>query len=210
MPNPEYLNKLSLFHDPEEHVLICFQDKCGYALSIGASHVTTHFRDKHNVPPETRKGLSRFLKLLPPPGLRDPEQAAPHADGSSKHSLLHVYKGFAYSHCQFRTISLQSMRPHFYCLSNDRCPNLGVLHRRCDIDKQFEYVFLQTWTTGPSRRYWIIKRNGTIVRPVKSREIQDHLQSVRKQEQRLGQDKKLPALQTGVHLTELIFAEQRP
>ncbi|KAM5526854.1 hypothetical protein FOXYSP1_20687 [Fusarium oxysporum f. sp. phaseoli] len=58
----------------------------------------------------------------------------------------------------------------------------GVSHtrslRRRDLDQQFECVYLQTWTTGSTRKYWIIKRGGSIVRQVDSPAVQAHLRGV--------------------------------
>ncbi|EXL65481.1 hypothetical protein FOPG_18291 [Fusarium oxysporum f. sp. conglutinans race 2 54008] len=58
----------------------------------------------------------------------------------------------------------------------------GVSHtrsrRRRDLDQQFECVYLQTWTTGSTRKYWIIKRGGSIVRQVDNPAVQAHLRGV--------------------------------
>ncbi|KAF9769836.1 hypothetical protein IL306_012675, partial [Fusarium sp. DS 682] len=50
--------------------------------------------------------------------------------------------------------------------------------RRRDLDQQFEYVYLQTWTTGSTRKYWIIKRDGSMVRQIDSPAVQAHLRGV--------------------------------
>lgn len=143
MLNPEYLTKLGLHVDLEAHVLICFQDECGYTLSIKDSRVTTHLRDKHNIPDNERKGLTRFLKSLQP-NLRDPNDATTRPDGSAEHDLLKVHDGCACKKCEFRTTSLQSMRRHFSDPLSEGCPNYGVAQSRRDIDELFKYVFLQT------------------------------------------------------------------
>ncbi|KAJ3453805.1 hypothetical protein MRS44_018437 [Fusarium solani] len=162
MATQELLSNLNLFHDAGARVLICTQDDCKFALSNGPSRVTTHLRDKHNIPTEARKGLSRLLKSLSPPGLLDPDEAPLRADGSSEHDKLRVYEGFACIHCPFRTISRQLMRRHLSSPPDDcrfKADHARPRPRR-DLDQQFECVYLQTWTTGSTRRYWIIKRGG--------------------------------------------------
>ncbi|KAF9765795.1 hypothetical protein IL306_001854, partial [Fusarium sp. DS 682] len=37
--------------------------------------------------------------------------------------------------------------------------------RKADIETYFEYVYLQTWASGASRAYWIVERDGRLVRP---------------------------------------------
>ncbi|KAJ4152203.1 hypothetical protein NW765_017712 [Fusarium oxysporum] len=37
--------------------------------------------------------------------------------------------------------------------------------RKADIETYFEYVYLQTWASGSSRSYWIVERDGRLVRP---------------------------------------------
>lgn len=46
------------------------------------------------------------------------------------------------------------------------------------MDRFIEYVYLQTWTTGPSRKYWIVNWNGSPLRPAGGRQAQKHLESV--------------------------------
>ncbi|KAH6876790.1 hypothetical protein B0T10DRAFT_497227 [Thelonectria olida] len=206
MANLDLLGSLHLFYDAEARVLICTRDQCKFALSTGPSRVTTHLRDKHNIPSEARKGLSRLLKSLPPPGLLDPEEAPPRADRSAEHDKLRVYEGFACVHCVFRTISLQLMRRHLSGPPDD-CPFQNTqnrIRRRRDLDRQFECVYLQTWTTGSTRKYWIIQRGGSVIRPLDGPAVQSHLRGVLMRE--LGRQQRPPAPEPGV--TE--FALQRP
>ncbi|KAI3572849.1 hypothetical protein IWW34DRAFT_824118 [Fusarium oxysporum f. sp. albedinis] len=109
-----------------------------------------------------------------------PNKAPLPADGSARHDKLQVYEGFACLDCPFRTISIQLMRRHQSSPPED-CSS-GVSHtravRRRDLDQQFECVYLQTWTTGSTRKYWIIKQGGSIVRQVDSSAVQAHLRSV--------------------------------
>jgi hypothetical protein len=181
MPTSLYplLDTLQLFYDTEACLLICTQESCKFALSNSPSQVVAHLRDKHNVPTEARKGLHRLLKSLSPT-LLDPNKAPLPADGSARHDKLQVYEGFACLDCPFRTISIQLMRRHQSSPPED-CSS-GVSHtravRRRDLDQQFECVYLQTWTTGSTRKYWIIKQGGSIVRQVDSSAVQAHLRSV--------------------------------
>ncbi|KAH7191128.1 hypothetical protein DER44DRAFT_794264 [Fusarium oxysporum] len=75
----EFLESLSLCVHPEARLLICFDDNCKHAISPNGSHPTNHLRDKHNIPLSRRKGLSKVLTTL---DLKNPDQAAPLADGS--------------------------------------------------------------------------------------------------------------------------------
>ncbi|EGU73397.1 hypothetical protein FOXB_16094, partial [Fusarium oxysporum f. sp. conglutinans Fo5176] len=109
-----------------------------------------------------------------------PNKALLPADGSVRHDKLQVYEGFACLNCPFRTISIQLMRRH-QSSPPEGCSS-GVSHtrsrRRRDLDQQFECVYLQTWTTGSTRKYWIIKRGGSIVRQVDNPAVQAHLRGV--------------------------------
>ncbi|KAH7231700.1 uncharacterized protein BKA55DRAFT_523974 [Fusarium redolens] len=179
MANHTLLDNLHLFYDTGARLLICTRDSCQFALSNGPSRVTTHLRDKHNVSTEARKGLSQLLKSLSPRPL-DPDSASTLADGTAEHDKLRVYEGFACINCQFRTINIQSIRRH---QSNppDDCGSKASpsrSSRRRDLDQQFECVYLQTWTTGSTRRYWIINRGGSMIRQVDSPAVQAHLRSV--------------------------------
>ncbi|KAJ9419655.1 hypothetical protein QL093DRAFT_2371079, partial [Fusarium oxysporum] len=56
-----------------------------------------------------------------------------------------------------------------YNITAKTCPNYPQHPRRstrkADIETYFEYVYLQTWASGPSRAYWIVERDGRLVRP---------------------------------------------
>ncbi|KAM6506734.1 hypothetical protein FALCPG4_018851 [Fusarium falciforme] len=208
MATQELLSNLNLFHDARARVLICTQDDCKFALSNGPSRVTTHLRDKHNIPTEARKGLSRLLKSLSPPGLLDPDEAPLRADGSPEHDKLRVYEGFACIHCPFRTISRQLIRRHLSSPPDDcrfKADHARPRPRR-DLDQQFECVYLQTWTTGSTRKYWIIKRGGSIVRPVDGPAVQAHLRAVLTRE--LDRRQRPAAAEPAGEMTA--FALQRP
>ncbi|KAJ9412792.1 hypothetical protein QL093DRAFT_2570444 [Fusarium oxysporum] len=177
--NYTLLDNLQLFYDTGARLLICTRDSCQFALSNGPSRVITHLRDKHNVSTDARKGLNQLLKSLSP-GPLDPESALTLADRTAEHDKLRVYEGFACINCQFRTINIQSIRRH---QSNppDDCRSKASLtrsSRRRNLDQQFDCVYLQTWTTGSARRYWIINRGRSMVRQVDSPAVQAHLRSV--------------------------------
>ncbi|KAH6971950.1 hypothetical protein EDB80DRAFT_735855 [Ilyonectria destructans] len=101
----ESLAHLGLWVDLQSKLLICTQPTCRYALGSSPTCVTSHLRDKHNLPRHTRKGLSKLLRTL---GLYNPTDVDPLADASPEHAKLKVYDGFACCHCPFRTIRVQS------------------------------------------------------------------------------------------------------
>ncbi len=190
------LANLDLYHDENAHLLICVRDGCKFALSAEGSRVTTHLRDKHNVSSEARKGLSRLLKSFAPQGILNPEKAEPRPDGSPEHDKLRVYDGFLCRYCPFRTISPQLIRRHlaistFGGSDTYTCPNISEVcsFRGRDIDKNMEYVFLQSWTVGSNRKYWVIERDGDIIRPPSGQDIHDHMAAVRdRQKEFLGHE----------------------
>ncbi|KAL5320126.1 hypothetical protein ACEPPN_010927 [Leptodophora sp. 'Broadleaf-Isolate-01'] len=51
-----------------------------------------------------------------------------------------------------------------------------------DLDNLYDDVYLQTWTHGASRRYWIVKKNGSTIRPVAGRGVSEHIKSARQRE----------------------------
>ncbi|WKT53616.1 Protein of unknown function DUF3505 [Fusarium oxysporum f. sp. vasinfectum] len=180
MANTSLLDNLQLFLDTSARLLICTRESCKFALSNGPSRITTHLRDKHNISAEARKGLNKLLKSLSPVPL-EPDDASPRADGSPEHDKLRVYEGFACINCQFRTINLPLTRRHQSNPPDDCCNSRARSaqpRRRRDLDPQFEYVYLQTWTTGSTRKYWIIKRGGSMVRQMDSPAVQAHLHGV--------------------------------
>ncbi|KAH8660996.1 hypothetical protein BGZ61DRAFT_369788 [Ilyonectria robusta] len=62
------------------------------------------------------------------------------------------------------------------------CPSNSAAVRYSNVDHLFEYVYLQTWVTGSKREYWIIKRNGSVVRPVRDERTNVHMWSVHERE----------------------------
>ena len=61
----ELLSNVQLFIDYNAHALICCRKECQSALSIADSRVTAHLRDKHHIPEDARKGLTKALKAIP-------------------------------------------------------------------------------------------------------------------------------------------------
>lgn len=89
----------------------------------------------------------------------------PLIDGSAENQRLRSYDGFSCLHCEYRTINLTLIIQHY---SQD-LPNYPQHPRRptrrADIETYFEYVYLQAWASGSSRAYWIVERDGRLVRP---------------------------------------------
>ncbi|KAH7199098.1 uncharacterized protein B0J16DRAFT_315379 [Fusarium flagelliforme] len=154
---------LSLYVHPEARLLICFNDNCKHAISPNGAHPTNHLREKHNILLSERKGLSKVLATL---DLKNPDQAAPLADGTPEDRKLRSHDGFSCLHCKYRTINFTLIMQHY----GQDLPNYPQHPRRstrkADIETYFEYVYLQTWASEPSRSYWIVERDGRLVRPV--------------------------------------------
>ena len=184
-PSSDLFTALGLLVDPDSAALLCCWKDCKCAVAVDASRLTTHLGEKHKVPLHARKGLTKSLATL---NLRNPDQLVPRDDRSPKHPALVVYDGFACGQCGFRTINLQLIKRHFSrslpadynCPCNNTITTDDTNPR--NLDKLIDYVYLQTWTTGPGRKYWIIEQNGTILRPGGGPEAQDHIQSVRQRE----------------------------
>ena len=149
--------------------------------------------------------------------LRNPDQASPREDGSTEIRLLRVYDGYACRLCKFRTTSLQLMKRHYTepltagqgCpCDTSRAPKRSSTH----VDDLIEYVYLQTWKSGPGRKYWLVKKNESAIRPVGGQQGSDHLMAVREREHARTQErmKQLPNAEETTMLPRLTFAEQRP
>lgn len=88
------LSTLQLYADEAERLLICCHDECHYALSVTGSQVTSHLRDKHQIPQELRNGLTRHLKNEYPNFFRTPVELPPRDKGSQIHPQLRIYDRF--------------------------------------------------------------------------------------------------------------------
>src|SRR5258706_12701665 len=104
------LSELGLYADDDDHVLIC--RRCGYALSVTDSQVTSHLRDKHQVLSSLRDGLTRYLHHGFPYKFRNPALVPVRRDGSPIHPMLPVYDGFDCERCDFRTINYSELSRH--------------------------------------------------------------------------------------------------
>ncbi|KAK2122402.1 hypothetical protein NOF04DRAFT_1196098, partial [Fusarium oxysporum II5] len=152
------------------------------ALSITGSHVITYLREKHYIPEDARKGLTKILRSIP--GLLSPNLIQPRKDGIIKHPHLRTHDGFHCDRgCNFRTASFQLIKRHFSDQQmQGKCLHFGETRSFKDLDSLFHYVYLQTWASGPGRQYWIVKRNGSQQRPIGGEEVQNHLRLVRERE----------------------------
>jgi hypothetical protein len=64
----------------------------------------------------------------------------------------------------------------------------GPQASRARIQDLYDDVYLQTWTNGATRRYWTVRKDGRIIRPVAGRVAEEHLQSVYKRESSVEED----------------------
>lgn len=144
MPPTDYLAQCQLYADPEERILICC--RCQYALTIANSQVTSHLREKHDVPEELRKGLAHYIKHVHPYTFRNPTQIRVRGDGSQIHTQLRLYDGFACRECAYRTINYSELSRH---MSKNHLDGWHASRQR--VDNLYDDVYLQTWTYGSSR-----------------------------------------------------------
>ncbi|KAH6881156.1 hypothetical protein B0T10DRAFT_518875 [Thelonectria olida] len=94
-----------------------------------------------------------------------------------------------------------------------QCRYYGQVRSLSNLDALFQYVFLQTWVSGPGRQYWIIERNGSRLRLIGGQEVQDHIRSIRERERE--REHRRAAAAAGDHETpskpvNLTFAEKGP
>lgn len=175
--SPDLLQKLQLFLDDKEQLLICCRSECGYALAVKHSQVTSHLRDKHQVTEADRRGLTRHLTIAYPTGFRNPVDLPPRDDGCDAHPQLRVYDGFSCRECTYYTINYPELSKH---MSKNHLN--GQQASRTRIQDLYDDVYLQTWTNGATRRYWTVRKDGRTIRPVVGRGAEEHLQSVYKRE----------------------------
>jgi Orsellinic acid/F9775 biosynthesis cluster protein D len=141
--------------DDKEQLLICYRSECGYALAVKHSQVTSHLRDRHQVPESDRRGLTRYLTSIYPKGFRSPTELPPRDDGSDTHPQLHVHDGFSCRECSYYTINYPKLSKHMSKNHlNDRQAS------RARIQDFYDDVYLQTWTNGATRRYWTVRKDG--------------------------------------------------
>ncbi|KAL5434706.1 hypothetical protein PMIN06_011321 [Paraphaeosphaeria minitans] len=167
------LARCDLYADVENRALIC--RKCKYALATSGSQVTTHLDKKHYVSKELRKGLTRYLRQHPC-GFKDPNAIPIRPNGSPPHPELRVHEGFACRECDFYTTSSKLLTGHLSTL------HLRERASRQRTDPLYDDVFLQTWSDGPTRKYWTVSVNGNVSRQVTLPGAEEHLKSVRERE----------------------------
>ncbi|KJZ69798.1 hypothetical protein HIM_10816 [Hirsutella minnesotensis 3608] len=173
MADDDLFSRLRLRIEPRARLLICADEKCGFALSSNPSQVSVHLRLKHEVSVEDRREIGNLLKGRQPP-LVDPVDAPLRSDKSPRDPRLRLFSGFACKFCSFRSINRQSMTRH-----------IATEHERQRLDlcinakAMFDPVHLQTWTRSPAKgRYWLVENHGSIKRPVGGKEVHAHLKDV--------------------------------
>ncbi|KAL5603763.1 hypothetical protein FOVSG1_006513 [Fusarium oxysporum f. sp. vasinfectum] len=156
--------KISVYDDIESQLklisLLEVLERHGFTLY--ARTTARYSYETNKIPLSRRKGLGKVLATL---DLKNPDQAAPLADGSPEDKKLRSYDGFSCLHCKYRTINLTLIIQHY---SQDlpkypQHPRRST--RKVDTETYFEYVYLQIWASGSSRAYWIVERDGRLVRP---------------------------------------------
>jgi len=175
------------------------RSECEYALCVTGSQVTSHLRDKHNVRRDLRDGLTRYLRQGHLYSFRNPADVPLGRDGSLIHPKLQVDDGFACRECRYLTINHGELSRHI----SKKHLN-GERPSRSRIDELYDDVFLQTWTNGPSREYWMVKKNGSTIRPVTCRGPTEHIQSIHERErERLRLDEEARSLSTDTGMRTL-------
>ncbi len=208
-PQHPNLTAVGLWVDHDANVLICRHENCKTALSVEGSRPTTHLGDKHKIPLEHRRGLTkvlRGLKLFSPGS----EKISPREDGSPAHPHLQIDDGYHCSACGERSVNLQHIKRHY---SNPNptdkvCP-AAAQGRPADIDSLIEFVYLQTWCRGPAAQHWLVSCEGQTIRPVLPPKAKSHIESVRERE--LARHAYPSTEQASPNTTStLAFGEQRP
>jgi hypothetical protein len=181
-----YLARCQLYADLDTRLLICCWPECRFALSTARSQVTTHLREKHRAPEDFRKGLTHYLKHEHPYEFADPAAVPPRPDGSDVHPSLQLHNGYACRACSYRTINLLLMSRH---ISKEH--RNGSRASRAELGN-YDDVFLQTWTRcarGAEQQYWVVRKDGSLARPVVDHETCALLESTHKREwDRLNSD----------------------
>jgi hypothetical protein len=142
------LTDVNLVYDPQGPVLIC--KTCGYALAVSRSQVTSHLWEKHQISPESRRNITSLIRSLQIP---DPTGIPLRPDQSLSHPYLKVCRGYACHTCDSRTINLDTITRHV-----SSCRPQPLSRRRKNPDDLYQDVFLQSWVSGASRKYWIVRQ----------------------------------------------------
>ncbi|KAF4337559.1 telomere-associated helicase [Fusarium beomiforme] len=94
-----------------------------------------------------------------------------------------------------------------------KCLYFGETRAFKDLDSLFNYVYLQTWASGPGRQYWIFEHNGSQQRPIGGQGVQNHLKLMRERElnhRQPGLPLNSPAAGTDSESSKLTFVEKGP
>ncbi|KAA8617310.1 DUF3505 domain-containing protein [Pyrenophora tritici-repentis] len=179
------LARCGLHVDVESQALIC--RSCKYALATANSQITTHLDKKHRVSKVLRLALMRSLRQRLHE-FKDPCNLPVRPHRSAPHPELYVHQGYACRECEFYTISLKWMTSH---LSKVHLSERASKPRTDDL---YDDVFLQTWGSGPTRSYWTVSVNGSILRQANLPCAGEHLKSVREREQARREEQQRIAL----------------
>ena len=208
---------LKLWIDHDAAALICCYDRCRCAISVRASRATSHLRHFHGISTDQKKGLTQQLAAFQ---LRNPEDIPALEDGSPQHPQLRIYEGFACNQCKFRTTSLQIITKRHFSRGPEgySCSSATAIRKFAARKDDFvEPVRLQTWITGPGRKYWIIANDGNAPDSVGNRQVNtnevDHYQSVQERENERDRIRGMRVAETWIDNSgtpSLSFAEQRP
>lgn len=174
MANDPLLASLNLLFDSEGPALVC--TTCKYALAVSGSKVTSHLWNKHQIRVESRWSITPLIGSFK---LSNPTEICLCPDQSPVHPHLKVYRGYTCLTCRCRTINLDTMTRHVSsCCPPPRAP----FTPRRNPDELYQDVLLQTWVSGGSRRYWIV-RPPLLKGPLRAFSISAHLDTIHQREQ---------------------------
>ena len=137
---------LGLYRNRPGPTIICRQ--CQYAIQASGEAVARHLWEKHQVPPDVRKGLTSFVKSL---HLPDPNRLSCRPDASSPHPYLTVQRGTACRHCSFRSTSMNLIHRHLSKAHGQKPDQQTWLRELVHED-----LGPQSWTRNGPREYWIV------------------------------------------------------
>jgi len=197
------LAQFQLYVENKAQLLICTSPDCGYALSVARSQLTSHLREKHQIPETNRRLITRHLTQHYPEGFRDPAEATPLEDGLPACPVLRILKGYSCCACPYRTVNWQCLTRHVSHVHLD-----GQSTTQGRLESRFHRVYLQSWTykaRGSEQQYWIVRLNGKLSReddPIASA----HLRAVHERElQCVSQSINAPKRQEALDSSDIAF-----
>lgn len=140
--------QLEIAQDAE--LLLCAHQDCGFTLSPNPAQVTRHLYERHSVPQEKRRQVTKLLKA----GLqlRDPGSAQPRKDGVPRDPRLPSLDGFLCEGCGFWSMSKEAITRHVgreHSSTETRIRRAGP--------NPYTPVHLQSWVRNPrGSRYWTV------------------------------------------------------